>query len=82
MLLAGRVETVGWLIQHQQPGLGEQGGGQPEPLTHAVGETANPVVGDIGEPDWSSTSSIPAVRASPRGARTAPTARRGSPSRK
>lgn len=51
MLLAGRVEAVGRLVEHQQPRLGEQGGGQPEPLTHAQGETAGPVVGDIGEPD-------------------------------
>jgi len=47
MLLAGRVETVGWLIQHQQPGLGEQGGGQPEPLTPCRGRNREPVVGTI-----------------------------------
>jgi len=36
---------------HQQPRLGEQRGGEPEPLAHAEGETARLVVGDVGEPD-------------------------------
>ena len=51
MFLAGRVEAVGRFVEHQQPGLGEQGGGEPEALTHAEGEAADPVVGDVGEPD-------------------------------
>jgi hypothetical protein len=49
--LAGRVEAVGRFVEHQQPGVGEQGRGEPEPLTHAEGEAPHPVVGDIGEPD-------------------------------
>lgn len=51
MFFAGRVEAVGRFVEHEQPGLGEQGGGEPEPLTHAEGEAAGLVVGDIGEPD-------------------------------
>src|SRR5262249_16855502 len=46
----GRVEAVGRLVEHEQPGLGEQGGGEPEPLAHAEGEAAGPLGGDIGEP--------------------------------
>ncbi|MGW9198537.1 carboxymuconolactone decarboxylase family protein [Micromonospora chersina] len=34
--LAGRVEAVGRLVEHEQPRSGEQGGGEPEPLTHAT----------------------------------------------
>lgn len=48
---AGRVEAVGGFVEHEQPGLGEQGGRESEPLAHAEGEAAGLVVGDIGEPD-------------------------------
>ena len=51
VLLAGRVQAVGRLVEHQQPRPGEQRGGQPEPLAHAEGEAADLVVGDVGEPD-------------------------------
>ncbi len=49
--LSGRIKAVGGFVEHEQPGSGEQGGGEPEPLPHAEGETAGLVVGDIGEPD-------------------------------
>ena len=48
---AGRVEAVGGLVEDEQPGLGEQRGGQAEPLPHAEGEPAQPVIGDVGESD-------------------------------
>lgn len=51
LLLSGRIEAVGRFVEHEQPGLGEQGGGETESLTHAEGEAAGTVVGDIGEPD-------------------------------
>jgi hypothetical protein len=51
MLLAGRVEAVGRLVEDQQVRAGEQGGGQAEALTYAEGEAADPVVGQVGEPD-------------------------------
>ena len=50
-VLAGRVQAVGRLVEHEQPRPGQQRGGQPEPLAHAEGEAADPVVGDVGEPD-------------------------------
>jgi hypothetical protein len=43
--------SVGRLIEDEQSRLGEQGGGQPEPLAHPERETADAVVGDIDEPD-------------------------------
>lgn len=50
-LLPHGVQTVGRLVEHEQPGLGEQGGRETEPLTHPERETAGLVVGDSGEPD-------------------------------
>ncbi len=49
--LPGRIKPVGGFVEHEQPGSGEQGGGEPEPLPHTEGEAAGLVVGDIGEPD-------------------------------
>ncbi|CAL2066229.1 hypothetical protein GPN2_13955 [Streptomyces murinus] len=51
MPLARRVEAVGGLVQDEQPGPGEQGGGEPEPLPHAEREAAHPVVGDLAQTD-------------------------------
>ena len=51
VLLARRVQAVGRLVQHQEPGLGQQRGGQSEALAHAEREAADLVVGDLGQPD-------------------------------
>lgn len=51
MAFSRRVEAVGGFVQHEQPRPGQQCGGEPEPLAHAEGEAAGPVVGDVGEPD-------------------------------
>ena len=45
------VETVGGLVQHEDLGLPEQGGGEPEPLTHAQREAADASPGDPGQGD-------------------------------
>ncbi len=49
--LARWVEAVGGLVEHEQARLGEQGGGEAEPLPHSEGEATRLVVGDVGEPD-------------------------------
>ena len=52
------VETVGGLVQHEDLGLAEQGGGEPEPLTHAEREAADASPGDRrSRPTSASTSS-------------------------
>ena len=51
MPLGCRVEAVGRLVEHQQTRLGQQSGRQAEPLTHAQGEAAHPVVGHVEETD-------------------------------
>jgi hypothetical protein len=51
VVLAGRIQTVGRLVKHQQPRHGEQCGGESQPLAHAQGEAPHPVAGDIGESD-------------------------------
>jgi hypothetical protein len=48
---AGRVEAVRRLVEHQQPGPGQQRGGKPETLPHPEREAAHAVVRDVGEPD-------------------------------
>ncbi|BBJ41332.1 hypothetical protein SSPO_040500 [Streptomyces antimycoticus] len=70
--LARRVEAVGRFVEHEQPGLGQQGGGEPESLAHAEGEAAGTVVGDVGETDLGEDVVDPPVRASwPRSAASA-----------
>ena len=51
VVLAGRVQTVGRLVQDQQPRHGQQRGGESQPLAHAKREAPDPVVGDVGESD-------------------------------
>jgi hypothetical protein len=48
---SGRVEPVGRSSITSSPRPGQQCGSEPEPPAHAEGEAANPVVGDVGEPD-------------------------------
>ena len=49
--LAGRVEAVRRLVEHQQARPGQQRGGQPETLSHPEREAPDAVVRDVGEPD-------------------------------
>ena len=46
-----RVEAVGRLVEHQQPWLSQQRGGQPEPLPHAQGVRPHRPAVDAAEPD-------------------------------
>ncbi len=46
-----RVETVDRLVEEQDAGVAEQGGGDAEPLRHAERERARPPLRDGGEPD-------------------------------
>ena len=45
------VEPVDGLIENQDGGVAEQGGGDPEALSHPEGEPARPSGGDAGEAD-------------------------------
>lgn len=48
---AGRVQPVGRLVEDQQLGLFEEGGGHREPLFHAQRVRLHPLVGPVTEPD-------------------------------
>ena len=48
---AERVERAGRLVEDDELRPGHQRDGQPEPLLHALGEPADPVVGAVGQPD-------------------------------
>ena len=45
-----RVQSVRRLVQHHDSGVAEQGGGEPETLTHAERIAADPAIGRAGEP--------------------------------
>ena len=45
------VETVRGLVEHEHPGVTEQGGGELEPLAHAEAESADRPARGVGEPD-------------------------------
>ena len=45
------VEAVGGLVEHEDLGVAEQGGGEPEPLTHAEREAADASPSNRGQPD-------------------------------
>jgi hypothetical protein len=47
------VQTVGRLVQDQDLGVAEQGGGQAQPLAHAQGEPADPPMGRLGQANLS-----------------------------
>jgi hypothetical protein len=49
--LAGRIEAVRRLVEHQQPRPGQQRGGKAETLSHPEREAADAVVGHVCEPD-------------------------------
>ena len=46
-----RVEAVGGLVEHEHPGVAEQGGRQAEPLAHAERVAAGAAVGRVVERD-------------------------------
>ena len=45
------VEAVGRLVEHEHPGIAEQGIGEAEPLPHAEREAADLAARGVGEPD-------------------------------
>ena len=67
---AERVERAGRLVEDDELRPGDQGDGQPEPLLHALGEAADPVVRAVGQADERQ-----ARRAAPRPARRRPASR-------
>ena len=46
-----RVERARGLVEHHQRGIAEQRHAEPEPLLHALGEGAHPVVASLEQPD-------------------------------
>ena len=48
---ADRVQRAGRLVEDDELRPGHQRDRQPEPLLHALGEAADPVVGAVGQPD-------------------------------
>ena len=48
---AGRIETVGRLVEDQQLGVGEQAAGDAQPLSHPERVLLDPLVGAVGESD-------------------------------
>ena len=45
------VQAVGRLVEDEDGGVAEQGGGQCQPLPHAEGVAAGPPVAGVGQPD-------------------------------